>query len=98
VAWCVWNGNTHWIAAQLSAQAGHAIHDDPDAITANSARPSGQAHVVDGGFRVTRRWSLASSCEIATWILLSSVVYDDGKLRAAPSGGTEIRFMMVPAS
>ena len=48
VAWCVWNGNTHWTAAQLSSEAAHAIHDDPDVITANSTRPSGKAHVVDG--------------------------------------------------
>src|SRR5262245_50967307 len=47
VAWCVWNGNTHWTAAQLSPEAAHAIHDDPDVITANSTRPSGQAHVVE---------------------------------------------------
>jgi indole-3-acetate monooxygenase len=55
VAWCVWNGNTHWTAAQLSAEAARAIYDDPDVITANSTRPSGQAHVVDGGFRLTGR-------------------------------------------
>jgi indole-3-acetate monooxygenase len=66
VAWCVWNGNTHWTAAQLSPEAGHAIHDDPDVITANNTQPSGQAHVVDGGFRLTGRWSLVSGCEIAT--------------------------------
>ena len=53
VAWCVWNGNTHWTAAQLSPEAAHAIHDDPDVITANNTQPSGQAHVVDGGFRLT---------------------------------------------
>ena len=47
VAGCVWNGNTHWTAGQLSPEAAHAIHDDPDIITANSTRPSGQAHVVD---------------------------------------------------
>src|SRR5215472_940694 len=61
VAWCVWNGNTHWTAAQLSPEAAHAIHDDPDVITANSTRPSGQAHVVDGGYRLTGRWSAAAS-------------------------------------
>src|SRR4029453_18459968 len=64
VAWCVWNGNTHWTAAQLSAEAARAIHDDPDVITANSTRPSGQAHVVEGGFRLTGRWSLVSVCEL----------------------------------
>jgi alkylation response protein AidB-like acyl-CoA dehydrogenase len=98
VAWCVWNGNTHWTAAQLSPEAAHAIHDDPDVITANSTRPSGQAHVVDGGFRLTGRWSLVSGCELATWMVLWSVVHDDGKPRMAPSGGPEIRFMLLPAS
>src|SRR5881227_4251065 len=75
VAWCVWNGNTHWTAAQLSAEAARAIHDDPDVITANSTRPSGQAHVVDGGFRLTGRWSLVSGCELAKWMVLWSVTH-----------------------
>src|SRR5271170_4702390 len=58
VAWCVWNGNTHWTAAQLAPEAAHAIHDDPDVITANSTRPSAQAQIVDGGYQLTGRWSL----------------------------------------
>ena len=98
VAWCVWNGNTHWIAAQLSPEAAHAIHDDPDVITANSTRPSGQAHVVDGGYRLTGRWSLVSGCEFATWMVLWSVIHEDGKPRTTPSGGPEIRFMLLPTS
>src|SRR5215813_912397 len=98
VAWCVWNSNTHWIAAQLSPEAAHAIHDDPDVITANSTRPSGQAHVVDGGYRLTGRWSLVSGGELATWMVLWSVVHEDGKPRTTPSGGREIRFMLLPAS
>src|SRR5205085_8404997 len=52
VAWCVWNGNTHWIAAQLSPEAAHTIHDDRDVITANSTRPSGQAYLAENGYRV----------------------------------------------
>jgi indole-3-acetate monooxygenase len=98
VAWCVWNGNTHWTAAQLSPEAAHAIHDDPDVITANSTRPSGQAHVVNGGYRLTGRWSLVSGCELATWMVLWSVVHEDGKPRTTPSGAPEIRFMLLPAS
>ena len=42
VAWCVWNGNTHWTAAQLSPEAALAMHADADAVTANSTRASGQ--------------------------------------------------------
>ena len=49
VAWCVWSGNTHWTAAQLSPEAAHAIHDDLDVITANSTRPSGSGANVVGG-------------------------------------------------
>src|SRR5215813_4154388 len=40
VAWCVWNGNTHWTAAQLSPEAAGTIHYDPDVVTANSTRSS----------------------------------------------------------
>jgi len=52
VAWCVWNGNTHWTAAQLSAEAARTIHADLDVITANSTRASGKAHVAPGGYHV----------------------------------------------
>jgi indole-3-acetate monooxygenase len=98
VAWCVWNGNTHWTAAQLSPEAAHAIHDDPDVVTANSTRPSGQAHVVENGYRVTGRWSLVSGCELASWMVLWAVVHEDEKPRMMASGGPEIRFMLLPAS
>ncbi len=98
VAWCVWNGNTHWTAAQLSPEAAHAIHDDPEVITANSTRPSGQAHVVDNGYRVTGRWSLVSGCELASWMVLWAVIHEGGKPRMMSTGGPEIRFMLLPAS
>ncbi len=97
VAWCAWNGNTHWIAAQLAPEAAHAMHRHPDVITANSTRPSGQAHVAGNGYRVTGRWTLVSGCELASWLVLWSVVHEDGKPRMTPSGGPEIRFMLVPA-
>ena len=29
VAWCVWNGNTHWTAAQLPSGDAPMIHADP---------------------------------------------------------------------
>ena len=49
------------LATCARALSAHAIHDDPDVITANSTRPSGQARVVDGGYRLTGRWSAAAS-------------------------------------
>src|SRR6266851_10400548 len=91
VAWCVWNGNTHWTAAQLSPEAARTMHADPEIITANSTRPSGRAQVVPDGYRVSGRWSLVSGCELAAWMVLWSVVYDDSIPRLMPSGAPDIR-------
>ena len=63
-------------------------------ILANSTRPSGRATVVDGGYRVSGRWSLVSGCQLSAWFILLCVVYEDGRARATP----EYRFMLCPAS
>ena len=98
VAWCVWNGNTHWTIAQLAPEAARAIHADPDVVTANSTRASGQAQVVAGGYRASGRWSLVSGCELAAWMVLLCVVQEDGKPRLTPAGAPETRFVLVPAT
>src|SRR3984893_12200812 len=97
VAWCVWTGNTHWTAPQLSPEAARTIHDNPDVITANSTRTSGQAQVVPGGFLVNGRWSLVSVCELGTWMVLLAVVQEDGKPRLTQIGAPESRFMLLPS-
>src|SRR5215467_73871 len=98
VAWCVWNGNTHWIVAQLSPKGVKEVHGDIDVVTANSTRASGQAEAVAGGFRVTGRWSLVSGCELGAWMVLLCVVHEGGKPRLAASGAPETRFVVLPTS
>ena len=97
VAWCVWNGNTHWTAAQLSPEAARTIHANPDVITANSTRASGQARVVAGGYRVNGRWSLVSGCELGTWMVLLCIVHKEGEARLTPARAPETRFMLLPS-
>ncbi len=98
VAWCVWNGNTHWIPAQLAPEAAHTLHADPDVVTANSTRASGRAEIVAGGYRVNGRWSLVSGCELAAWMVLLCVVSEDGKPRLTSSGAPETRFLLLPSN
>jgi indole-3-acetate monooxygenase len=98
VAWCVWNGNTHWTAAQLAPEAARTIYADPDVITANSTRASGQAHIVTDGYRVNGRWSLVSGCELAAWMVLLCIVDEDGRPRLTPEGTPESSFMLLPAA
>jgi alkylation response protein AidB-like acyl-CoA dehydrogenase len=97
VAWCVWNGNTHWTSAQLSPETARAIHSHPNVVTANSTRASGQAQLIPDGYRVSGGWSLVSGCELATWMVLLCVVHEDGKPRPTPAGAPETRFMLIPA-
>lgn len=52
--------------------------DGPDVVLAGSFRPSGVAHPVDGGFRVSGRWGFASGCQHADWFIAHCVV-DDGR-------------------
>ena len=98
VAWCVWNGNTHWTTAQLAPEVARTIHADPDVVTANSTRASGQAQLVAHGYRVSGRWSLVSGCELGTWMVLLCVVNEGGKPRLTPAGVPETRFMILPST
>jgi alkylation response protein AidB-like acyl-CoA dehydrogenase len=98
VAWCVWNANTHWIAAQLASEAARTIHGKAAVVTANSTRASGRAEAVAGGYRLSGRWSLVSGCELAAWMVLLAVIHDGGTPRRAASGAPATRFMVLPAS
>ena len=98
VAWCVWNGNANWTTAQLSKEVAQAVFADPDTILANSTRPSGQAVVVEGGYRLSGRWSLVSGCQLSSWFILMSLVHENGTSRRTSSGAPESRFMLCPAA
>src|SRR5688572_21497971 len=98
VAWCVWNGNVNWTTPQLSAESARVVFADPDVILANSTQPVGRAAVVEGGYRLSGRWTLVSGCQLSTWLILLSVVHEDGELRRTPSGAPELRFMLLPTA
>ncbi|MEV6162227.1 3-hydroxy-9,10-secoandrosta-1,3,5(10)-triene-9,17-dione monooxygenase oxygenase subunit [Streptomyces sp. NPDC052052] len=48
--------------------------DTPDARISSSYAPVGRLTPVDGGYRLTGRWSFSSGCEHATWALLGALV------------------------
>lgn len=93
VAWCVWNGNTNWTTARLAEVAARELFADPDAIFANSTQAKGQAVVVEGGYRVSGRWSLVSGCQLSAGIALTCVVSDGAAPPPTASGVPETRFM-----
>jgi alkylation response protein AidB-like acyl-CoA dehydrogenase len=58
-----------------------------DTIIAGTAVPGGgQAIPVEGGYRVSGRWSFGSGCREAAWMLGSFEIVDNGQPRLSPDG------------
>jgi indole-3-acetate monooxygenase len=70
--------------------------DKPDVLVIGVGTPAGKAEVVDGGYRVSGRWPLASGCQSAQWIVGHCVVYKDGA-PVMSNAGPVTRFVLVSA-
>lgn len=75
VAWTVMIGAGSWIdLTHLPRLTFDALYgNNPDAITAGVFNPTGAITPVDGGYRVTGRWSFASGCEHADVLFANCV-------------------------
>jgi hypothetical protein len=83
-------GSTGWVASILGVHPWHvALFDaqaqqevwgeDEDVRISSSYAPMGKAEVVDGGYRLSGRWSFSSGCDHCTWVLLGGPAFKDGK-------------------
>ncbi|MER7012884.1 3-hydroxy-9,10-secoandrosta-1,3,5(10)-triene-9,17-dione monooxygenase oxygenase subunit [Saccharopolyspora sp. NPDC000359] len=81
-------GSTGWVASILGVHPWHlalfpqqAQDDvwgaDPGTRISSSYAPMGKAKVVDGGYRLTGRWSFSSGCDHASWAFVGGPVEDD---------------------
>lgn len=85
-------GSTGWVAsivgvhpwhlALFSEQAQDEVWaEKPDTRISSSYAPMGKAKVVEGGYRLTGRWSFSSGCDHATWVFVGGpALDDDGKM------------------
>jgi 3-hydroxy-9,10-secoandrosta-1,3,5(10)-triene-9,17-dione monooxygenase len=96
-------GSTGWVASVLgvhpwhvglfSPQAQHEVWGtDPATRISSSYAPTGKAVRVDGGHRVSGRWSFSSGCDHASWALLGQIVTD------ADNRPTDFRTFLLPLS
>lgn len=69
----------------------------PTDVVAGVLAPTGKAVAVDGGFRVTGRWSFASGINHATWAFGNCIVFD-GETPRTSDGAPVFRMMLAPAS
>jgi indole-3-acetate monooxygenase len=96
-----WNvmiaSNTAVIASYLPAAALREVYrSGPNTVIAGALPPKGAAVPVPGGFRLTGRWTFASGCHQADWMLGTSAVMADGTPRLRPDGRPDVRTFFVP--
>lgn len=96
-----WNvmvvSNTATIASYLPSAALREVYaEGPSATVAGALLPKGAARPVPGGYVLTGRWTMASGCQQASWMVACSVVMEDGKPRPSSTGGTDIRSFFLP--
>jgi indole-3-acetate monooxygenase len=57
-------------------------------IAGTAVQGGGQAVPVEGGYRVSGRWTFGSGCQESTWMLGSFQILDGGEPRRRPDGGS----------
>jgi alkylation response protein AidB-like acyl-CoA dehydrogenase len=99
VGWCVMIGGCYaTFGGMLPLEGARHIYGDPETISAGAFRPGGVAVEVDGGYRVTGRWPLASGSSHANWYVAGCIVHRDGRPVIGPTGGPSMREVFFPAS
>ena len=96
--WCAMIGSS-WslLAGSLNEIDAREIFANR-AIVVGSVNPTGKAVIVDGGYRVSGRWSYGSGIAHCQWVASGCVVHDEAGPRRLPGGGLETRFVVVPKS
>jgi indole-3-acetate monooxygenase len=97
--WCVAIGGEYGVfGGYLPPGAAREIYgSDPLVVTGGAFRPTGQAVVVDGGYRVTGRWPLGSGCQHSAWIVGGCRIFDGDQPRLRADGMPVMRILYFPA-
>ena len=83
--------HSHMIAL-MSDELQHEIwDDDPTALVSSSVAPLGKAEPVDGGIRLSGRFSWSSGCDHATWAILGFRAPD-----ALLGGNVSTKYAVIP--
>ena len=96
-----WNvmiaSNAAIVASYLPAAALREVYrGGPSTVIAGALLPKGAANPMPGGFRLTGRWTFASGCHQADWMLGTSAVMAHGTPRLHPDGRPDVRTFFVP--
>jgi indole-3-acetate monooxygenase len=99
-AWCLGQAaGCAMAAASLNPEVAQRLFGPLDAVLAWGAGIQGKAHAVDGGYRVTGKWTFASGCANATLLGGHSYIFErDGTPRMRADGRQADRSLLFPIS
>ncbi len=99
-AWCLGQAaGCAMSAAYLEPEVARRLFGPADAVLAWGAGIQGKAVAVDGGYRVSGKWTFASGCANATLLGAHSYVFEaDGSPRCGAGGGQLDRTALFPPS
>ena len=81
-----------WQLALFAEQAQEDVWGkDSSVLISSSYAPTGKVARVDGGFKISGRWSFSSGCDHGQWAFLGGMVPP-----ATPEGPPEMRTFLVP--
>jgi len=104
------DASTGWVmfasgatTAMASAYLAPSVTDkifgnDTGDLFAGSGNPSGQAIPVEGGYRVSGKWSYGSGLHLADWVLCGTIIMDGDKPMQGYGGAPAMRMMFIPIS
>lgn len=96
MGWSAWNNHLACTFGRyLDEESMREVYKNPLHVYANSARPEGVAEIVDGGYRVSGRWTLVSGCEISDWFVLRCLVTGEG-LPSTLGPGANLKLFFIP--
>ena len=85
----------NWQLALFDDQAAQDVWgDDPTTLISSSYAPVGKVKLVEGGFKLSGRWSFSSGCAHCQWVFLGAVV----PTAEAPFDMVNYRTFLVPVS
>jgi alkylation response protein AidB-like acyl-CoA dehydrogenase len=95
--WCTMIGATSGLmSVHLEDAIAREVYGPDDAVTSGVFAPMGRATPVDGGYRVSGRWPLASGCEHSAWRMGGAIVVG-GEPELLPSGAPDVLSVLFRA-
>ena len=98
-AWCVFIAATSGtVLAILPEEGAREVFPHEETLLGGVFAPRGEAHAVDGGFRVTGRWAWGSGTQNADWVMGGCRIFENGEPVVGADGAPLARMMLVPAA